>query len=69
MEKFTEKIVDIETGETSIREYTVEETEEIIAARKKAELENLEIEQKIQARLDILAKLGLTEDEAKVLLS
>lgn len=67
----TEKIVDINTGEESFIER--EATPEEIAAFE--ELETLkanlakEIEAKKQAKFALLEKLGITEDEAKLLLS
>lgn len=69
MEKFVEKIIDISTGEETIREYTKSEIAEIDAARELAIAENLAVEAKIQSRLDILKKLGLTDDEAAILLN
>jgi hypothetical protein len=69
--KITEKIIDISTGEETIveREETTEETKM-----------RLEFEAKVTAILDheanaaiqkaaLLAKLGITADEAKLLLS
>ena len=62
-------IVDAITGEETILDLTAEEIAEV-------EKERLEIEIKIQneiskaeARKSVLEKLGLTEDEAKLLLS
>ena len=66
---YQEKIVNALTGEVTWRDYTVEEIKEVEAAQKKAaELEKVELEKQI-ARKVILDKLGLTTDEAKVLLS
>jgi len=66
---YLEKIIDFTTGEETIREYTQEEIE---AAKK---IQN-KLEQKLQADADLLdaklatlQKLGLTEPEAKLLLS
>lgn len=66
-------IHDIETGEVIEREMT---PDEIKADDKKIEQNNLELlaqeKQEIaqaKAKADLLAKLGLTEDEAKLLLS
>lgn len=69
--KITEKIVNVQTDEETIieREETQSETE----ARLKREAEiaaALQIEQeKNAARKALLAKLGITEEEAKLLLS
>jgi len=59
-------IINCETGETETLEMTAEElaTYEAIAAENAQALQAKE-----NARAEILAKLGLTEDEAKLLLS
>jgi hypothetical protein len=73
MTKYFERIIDITTGEETIRPYSDEE----IAA---VETERAEIEIKLQksadelaakdaARQVILDKLGLTQEEASLLLS
>ena len=66
-------ILNVETGEEIIRELTEDELkqqqidEEIIKAKLKAkELEEAEI---AKAKKSLLEKLGITEDEAKLLLS
>lgn len=63
------KIVNCETGEETLVELTAEdlaqqEIDEALSAQIKAEADA-----KYQARLAVLAKLGLTEDEANLLLS
>lgn len=64
-----EKIIDLTTGEEIVKPYTKEQLAEVeVAALKKAERE-AEAEAKAQAKADLLAKLGITEDEAKLLLS
>lgn len=69
--KITEKIVDINTGEEQIveREATLQEIEEIEAAKKQAVERQLRIDSEKKARLEVLQKLGITEEEAKLLLS
>lgn len=66
-------IVDCSTGETTILPLTAEEIAELKAAAVKAEAERVAAEEaaaaKAAARLAILAKLGLTEEEAAVLLN
>lgn len=65
-------IVDCSTGETTILPLTAEEIAELEAAAEKAEAERQAAEKaaadKAAARLAILEKLGLTEEEAAVLL-
>ena len=63
------KIVNCETGEETLVELSAEdlaqqEIDEALSAQIKAEADA-----KRQARLTILEKLGLTEDEANLLLS
>lgn len=64
-----EVILDVSTGEVTVRPYTAAE----IAETKKAalELETQKVEtQKVEAqKTALLAKLGITADEAKLLLS
>lgn len=73
MTNYVEKIVDAITNEEIIRPFTVEEIAEIEAnqAAVKAEILAIEAEAKAKAKskADLLAKLGITEDEAKLLLS
>ena len=65
---YREKIIDINTGEETFRDYTGQEIEEV----KKTEALAKEIAEKAKevadARQAILLKLGLTEEEAKLLL-
>ena len=66
--EYTEKIVDAETGEETFRPYTAAE----IAETEKAALE-LETQKNAEAakaheRSALLAKLGITEEEAALLL-
>ena len=69
---YQEKIIDITTGKETIRPYTAKEIAEVEAA---IEANRIEQEQKASAkaekdaaRLEILDKLGLTADEAAILL-
>jgi hypothetical protein len=70
---YQEKIVDISTGEETFRPYTAAEIKEVEADIKasKTEIENAAAAQtaKDAARQSILDKLGLTPDEAAILLS
>jgi len=65
-------IVDCSTGEQTVVPLTAEEIAELEAAAAQAEQDKLaaeaEAQAKAKAKAEILAKLGLTEDEAKVLL-
>jgi phosphopantetheinyl transferase (holo-ACP synthase) len=68
--KTTEKIFDIQTGETTIveRDLTAEEIAKMEAAEAEvAQIAQLEAE-KEAARQAVLAKLGLTPEEAQALL-
>lgn len=68
---YIEKIYDVQTGEETIveRPFTKDELAAIEAEKKAAEKRQAELEAKASARAAILEKLGLTEDEAKLLLS
>jgi hypothetical protein len=65
-------IVDCSTGETTVVPLTAEEIAALEAAAAQAEADRkaaeIEAAAKEAARAEILAKLGLTDDEAKVLL-
>ena len=65
---YMERIHNLETGEITERPYTADE----IAAAKEAEarlaVENLEMQTKETKRQAVLDKLGLTADEARLLL-
>ncbi len=69
--KVNHKIVDAETGEETIVE--VKLTAEQIAANEKLAEENAKLEAelaaKAQAKAELLAQLGITEEQAKLLLS
>ena len=69
----TKVIVDCSTGETSIVELTAEEIADLETARLAAEDQRaaaeVEAAAKAEAKAALLDKLGITEDEAKLLLS
>ena len=69
----TKLIVNCETGEQTEVELTAEEIAELEAAAAQAEADRLVAEQKAAEdaakRTALLAKLGLTEEDAKLLLS
>lgn len=65
---YFEKIVNLETGETTERAYTAKEIKEV----EKAQALAAEFEAKrladAEAKAALLARLGLTEDELKTIL-
>jgi hypothetical protein len=67
--QYFEKIVNVETGEETIRPFTEDEIAKmeqgITEAQAKAAADNV----KELEKTALLAKLGITEDEAKLLLS
>ena len=69
---YYEKIVNLETGEETLRDFTADEIAKIEAAQAKLLAEQLETETKETARQALLEKLGITlgitADEAKLLL-
>ena len=65
---FKEKIVDIKTGEETYRDYTPEEIAAVEAAQAQAIKETEALAAKEAARAALLDKLGITADEAKLLL-
>jgi hypothetical protein len=69
----TKLIVNCETGEQTEVELTAEEIAELEAAAAQAETDRLAAEQKAAEdaakKTALLAKLGLTEEDAKLLLS
>lgn len=66
---YREKIVNLETGEETWRDYTPEEIAEVEKAQQIAQEETEKVLAKQAARKAIFEKLGLTEEEAKILLS
>lgn len=67
-EEYKEKIVDVVTGEVTWRDYTDQEIEIHNGKKKQLAKEKTERESLEATRLAILTKLGITEDEAKLLL-
>ena len=59
----------VETGEISEREMTVEEIAQQKADEAKTEVETQAAATKAAEKAALLAKLGITDDEAKLLLS
>jgi hypothetical protein len=68
--KITEKEFNVQTGEETIteREETAAEKKERLDFEKQVAAEQAEAEAKVTARQAILDRLGLTADEAKLLL-
>lgn len=64
-----EKIYNIETGETTEVELSQERLAGIAAYQAKIDAEQSEATIKLEARQAVLEKLGLTADEAALLLS
>jgi len=64
-----EKIVNIQTGEETIRNYTPEEIAEAEAELVKTTERLALIEKKQADKAALLIKLGITADEAKLLLN
>jgi len=65
---YQEKIVNIETGETTYRDYTPDEIAEVEQSQADAAQLIADETAKAEQRRSILERLGLTEDEATVLL-
>lgn len=65
---YKEKIVDIVTGKETWRNYTAAEIKEVEESQAEAAIRIVELTEKAIARQAILKKLGLTEEEAKLLL-
>lgn len=68
MSEFTIKIHDLSTNEIVEREMTSDEIETLLKTQADAQREQLEAEQRKAQRAELLERLGLTEDEARVLL-
>ena len=66
---YKEKIVNIQTGEETWRDYTPAEIAEVEKAQAEAAARAAEQAEKEAARKAIFDKLGITEEEAKLLLS
>lgn len=69
--KLTEKLVDAITGEETIieRDETAQETAEREAFEAKVTQLKTESEERATAKTALLAQLGITEEQAKLLLS
>jgi hypothetical protein len=65
---YKEKILNAITGQEIWRDYTAEEIAEVEAAQAEAAQKQAEAQAKETARQAVLAKLGLTAEEAQVLL-
>jgi hypothetical protein len=64
----TKLIINCETGETTERELNEEELAQQVLDQAKKTAEQAEVEAKATARAAILDRLGLTADEAAILL-
>ena len=73
MTQFTRTIIDIATGETTVIPFTEEETAAHLAEQQRIADEKAaliaEETAKTEAKQVLLDKLGITQDEAKLLLS
>lgn len=65
---YREKIVNTETGEETWRDYTPAEIAEVEAAQAEAAARAAAEAEKTDARQALLARLGITEEEARLLL-
>lgn len=65
---YIERIVNLETGETTERPYTAKEIKEVEAKQAEAQAEVEAQAQKAAEKAALLAKLGISEAEAKLLL-
>ena len=63
------KIVNCETGEEIVRDATSEEIAQMQLDATNAAAEQNQAEAKAQAKAQLLAQLGITEEQAKLLLS
>lgn len=66
---YSERIFDAETNKTNERPYTDAEKAEVEAAQSVALTKSVEQAQAATDKAALLAKLGITADEAKLLLS
>ena len=69
MNRPTKRIYDCVTGETIEREFTDQEFTQWQKDIEQLEVEKVEAEAKAQAKAALLAQLGITEEQAKLLLS
>jgi hypothetical protein len=63
------KIVNCETGEETLRDLTPEEIANYKTQAEAKATREAESEAKAQAKTELLERLGITEDEAKLLLA
>lgn len=63
------KIVNVETGEEIVRDVTAEEIAQMQIDAANAAAREAEAEAKATAKAALLAQLGITEEQAKLLLS
>ena len=68
MSKETMKIHNVTTGEIIEREETADETAQRLETLAQAKAAQAEAEAKATAKVELLAKLGITADEAALLL-
>ena len=66
---YKEKIVNVATGEETWRDYTAQEIAEVEAAQAETSERLVEAEAKATQKAALLNRLGITEEEAKLLLS
>lgn len=66
---YKEKIIDLETGIETFRDYTSDEIKEVNEAIEQAKKELAIAETKAAEKAALLVKLGISESEAKLLLS
>lgn len=66
---YKEKIINIQTNEETYRDYTDAEIAKVEAAQAEAAQAEVKAQAKKAARQAVYAKLGITADEAKLLLS
>jgi len=66
---YKEKIIDLETGTETFRDYTLDEIKEVNKANEETQKELAEQAQKAADKAALLERLGITQDEAKLLLS
>jgi hypothetical protein len=69
MSEYKEKIINIETGEETWRDYTAEEIAAVKEEQNKVSAFAAHQAQKLSAKTALLEKLGLTAEEAAALLS
>ena len=71
--KYTKKIVDVTTGEETFEPYTAQEIAEVEAVQAQAAIDKTKRDAaqaiKDADKAALLAKLGITADEAKLLLA